>query len=75
MDINEKIIKLLVAAGHVTEEKVKQARHLAETLKREDENASQQSVHTTPPPALVCECGSLYGVHEEFCPKFKLAGA
>lgn len=48
MDINEKIIKLLVAAGHVTEEKVEQARHLAETLKWEDENASQQSAHPTP---------------------------
>lgn len=40
MDINEKTIKLLVAAGHVTEEKVEQARHLAKTLKWEDENAS-----------------------------------
>lgn len=37
-------------------------------------NASQQSVHPTPPLALVCECGSLYGVHEKFCPKFKSAG-
>lgn len=47
MDINEKIIKLLVAAGYVTKEKVEQARHLAETLKWEDENASQQSVQLT----------------------------
>lgn len=55
MDINEKIIKLLVAAGHVTEEKVEQARHLAETLKWEDENASQQSFA---PDVAICEdCG------------------
>lgn len=25
--------------------------------------------------SLVCECGSLYGVHEKFCPKYKSAGA
>jgi hypothetical protein len=25
------------------------------------------------PSAAVCECGSLYGVHEEFCPKHKSA--
>lgn len=36
--------------------------------------ASQQSFAPDPPSALVCECGSLYGVHEEFCPKFKTAG-
>lgn len=37
-------------------------------------HAAQQSVQPTPPLALVCECGSLYGVHEEFCPKYKSAG-
>ncbi len=37
------------------------------------EIAAQQSVQPTPPSALVCECGSLYGVHEEFCPKYKSA--
>jgi hypothetical protein len=36
--------------------------------------AAQQSVQPTPPLALSCECGSLYGVHEKFCPKYKSAG-
>ena len=41
---------------------------------RKIREAFQQSVQPTPPTALVCECGSLYGVHEEFCPKYKSAG-
>lgn len=32
---------------------------------------SVRDVHPTPSSALVCECSSLYGVYEEFCPKYK----
>ncbi len=35
--------------------------------------AAQQIFAPDPPLALVCECGSLYGVHKEFCPKYKSA--
>jgi hypothetical protein len=51
MDINGKIIELLVASGNVSKEKVEQARKLAETLKWEDENASQHRVRQT-----ACTC-------------------
>jgi hypothetical protein len=37
MDIHEKIIKLLVASGNVSEEKVEQARNLADSLVWEGE--------------------------------------
>jgi len=40
----------------------------------QDYLSAQQSVQPTPPLALSCECGSLYGVHEKFCPKYKSAG-
>ncbi len=39
-----------------------------------EKQPAQQSVQPTPPLALSCECGSLYGVHEKFCPKYKSAG-
>lgn len=69
MDINEKTIKLLVAAGHVTEEKVEQARHLAKTLKWEDENASQQPLAPDANESEQCNCSwHLFGgKHEESC--------
>ena len=47
--------------------------HAREQLRRLRE-AAQQSEQRTATPEPVCWCGSLYGVHEEFCPKFKSAG-
>lgn len=45
MDIHEKIIELLVASGNISEEKVEQARKLAESLVWDGE-AAQQSVQS-----------------------------
>ena len=48
MNIEEKIIKLLVASGNVSEEKVEQARKLAESLRFEGDEL--------PPIVTVEEC-------------------
>jgi len=53
MDIYEKIVKLLVASGNVSEDKVEEARHLAESLRWDGEEATQQSTHKA-----CAKCGS-----------------
>jgi len=63
INIHEKIIKLLIASGNVSEEKVEQARKLAESLVW-DEEAAQQSEQAKD----VCpECNTPGGYHKTGC--------
>ena len=50
MDIYEKIVKLLVASGNVSEEKVEQARKLAESLVWDGEVRPAQRAADVPEP-------------------------
>jgi hypothetical protein len=56
MDIHEKIINLLVASGNVPEEKVEQARKLAESLVWDGE-AARQSARVGGADWFCEECG------------------
>ena len=64
----EKIIKLLVAAGLVSEAKVEEARNLALSLKWDDDEAAQQSAQQT--DTWTCICGEMHfegGVYCDVC--------
>ena len=62
-------VKLLLITCDEDEQKFLES-HIGEIVEL---HAAQQPRALDLPSAAVCECGSLYGVHEEFCPKHKSA--
>lgn len=55
MNIDEKIIKLLIASGNVSEEKVEQARKLAESLVWDGEVRPTQRAPDLKPACPTCK--------------------
>lgn len=64
-------LALINMESGLTESGIAKVKSLSDKLESEVQRLTKRTLDL--PSAVVCECGSLYGVHEEFCPKHKSA--